>query len=73
MTIEVQVKTAKQTSRRTAVASGLVAFFITSGLVSWATPDGNLIVTLVPSLVVGGLVFGIASWCLGTGTIRGPR
>ena len=45
---------------RVAVASGLVAAFITSGAVSWATPDGNLVVTLVPALVAGLAVFGLA-------------
>ena len=47
---------------RAAVASGLVAFLITGGAVSWATPDGNLVVTLVPALAVGLTVFGLVSW-----------
>jgi hypothetical protein len=47
---------------RAAIISGLVAFFITSGAVSWATPDGNLVVTLVPSLSVGLIVFGLSLW-----------
>ncbi len=44
------------------VVLGLVAAVITSGFVSWATPDGNLVVTLVPGLAVGVAVFGVASW-----------
>jgi uncharacterized membrane protein len=41
---------------------GLVAASVTAGAVSWATPDGNLVVTLVPALVVGLAAFGIALW-----------
>jgi uncharacterized membrane protein len=41
---------------------GLIATVVTAGVVSWATPDGNLVVTLVPALLVGGIAFGIASW-----------
>lgn len=48
-------------SRLPAIA-GLVAAFITSGAVSWATPDGNLVVTLVPGLAVGLVVYGLAAW-----------
>ena len=47
--------------------SGLAAFVITSALVSWLTPDGNLVVTLVPALVMGLLVFGVAVWRLRRG------
>jgi hypothetical protein len=47
---------------RVAIAGGLVAFFVTAGAVSWSTPDGNLVVTLVPALVVGLTVFGLISW-----------
>ena len=47
---------------RTAIVLGLVAAFVTAGAVSWSTPDGNLIVTLVPALAVGLAVFGIAVW-----------
>jgi hypothetical protein len=43
-----------------AIALGLVAAFVTAGAVSWSTPDGNLVVTLVPALAVGLAVFGIA-------------
>ena len=45
------------------IVIGLVAAFITTGLVSWATPDGNLVVTLAPALAVGVAVFGFAVWC----------
>lgn len=38
------------------------AALITAGAVSWATPDGNLVVTLVPALGVGLLVLGLAFW-----------
>jgi hypothetical protein len=52
-------------SRRAAIASGLLAGLASSGTVSWLTPDGNLVVTLVPGLVVGLTVFGIVSWFSG--------
>ncbi len=41
---------------------GFVAAVVTAGAVSWATPDGNLVVTLVPALVVGLVAFGLALW-----------
>jgi len=44
------------------IALGAVAAFVTAGVVSWATPDGNLVVTGVPALAVGALVFGLARW-----------
>jgi len=44
------------------IVIGLVAAFVTAGAVSWATPDGNLVVTLVPAMVVGLAAFGIALW-----------
>ena len=47
---------------RVAIASGLIAAFLTAGAVSWSTPDGNLVVTLVPALAVGLAVFGLALW-----------
>ena len=40
----------------------VIATFVTAGAVSWATPDGNLVVTLVPALLVGGIAFALASW-----------
>jgi len=49
-------------SPRVAVASALIAALFTTGVVSWSTPDGNLVVTLVPALAVGLAVFGLASW-----------
>jgi hypothetical protein len=42
--------------------AGLAAAFVTAGVVSWATPDGNLVVTLVPALLVGAVVYGLAAW-----------
>jgi uncharacterized membrane protein len=45
-----------------AIRLGAIAAVITAGAVSWATPDGNLVVTLVPALAVGLTVCGIASW-----------
>jgi hypothetical protein len=45
-----------------AIIIGLVAAFVTAGVVSWSTPDGNLVVTLVPALAVGLVVFGVALW-----------
>ena len=45
-----------------AVVVSLVAAIITAGVVSWATPDGNLVVTLVPALAVALAVFGLAMW-----------
>lgn len=59
------MKTADQGDRspsKLPVVAGLVAAFVTAGAVSWATPDGNLVVTLVPALVVGLIVYGLASW-----------
>lgn len=43
---------------------GCIAAFVTAGAVSWATPDGNLVVTLVPALAVGLAVFGLGVWHL---------
>ena len=43
-----------------AILLGSIAAFMTAGLVSWSTPDGNLVVTLVPALAVGLTVFGLA-------------
>jgi uncharacterized membrane protein len=43
-----------------AMVSGLIAAFVTAGAVSWATPDGNLVVTLAPALAVGLAVFALA-------------
>ena len=45
-----------------AIALGFLAAFVTAGAVSWSTPDGNLVVTLVPALVVGLAVFRLALW-----------
>ncbi len=41
---------------------GLVAALVTTVAVASATPDGNLVVTSVPALVVGLSAFGLASW-----------
>jgi uncharacterized membrane protein len=43
-----------------AIVPGAIAAFITAGVVSWSTPDGNLVVTSVPALAVGLTVFGLA-------------
>jgi len=48
--------------RRVATACALIAAFVTAGVVSWFTPDGNLVVTLVPALAVGLAVFGLVLW-----------
>lgn len=49
--------------QRAAIAGGLVAFILTSGWVSWATtPDGNLVVTVVPGVVAGLIVYGLVRW-----------
>lgn len=61
----------RRKARRPAMALGFVAAFITAGAVSWATPDGNLVVTLVPALAVGLVVFGVALWHL-RGVHAGP-
>lgn len=45
-----------------AIVVASIAAFVTAGAVSWATPDGNLVVTLVPALAVGLAVFGLALW-----------
>lgn len=47
---------------RAAIGIGIGAFLVTSGVVSWATPDGNLVVTLVPALAVGLAAFGLVAW-----------
>lgn len=52
----------RQQARRPALVLAGIAFFITSGLVSWATPDGNLVVTLVPALAVSLVAYGAALW-----------
>lgn len=43
-----------------AILLGSIAAFITAGVVSCSTPDGNLVVTLVPALAVGLTVFELA-------------
>lgn len=53
-----------------AVVAGAVAAVATAGVVSHLTPDGNLVVTSVPALVVGAAVFGVA---LGILKWRGRR
>lgn len=52
------------TPRSAALAKriGVVAALVTAAAVSWATPDGNLVVTGVPTLVVGFSAYGVASW-----------
>ena len=46
---------------RPAIVSSLIAFFIAAAVVSWATPDGNLVVTLVPALAFGLVTFALVS------------
>lgn len=53
--------------RRIAIAIGLIAAFFTAVVVSWSTPDGNLVVTLVPALAVGLAVSGLALLCFRRG------
>ena len=55
---------------RVAIVIGLIAAFVTAGVVSWATPDGNLVVTLVPALAVGLAVFGLALWRIRRGNSK---
>jgi len=43
-----------------AILLGFIAAFITAGVVSWSTPDGNPVVTLVPARAVDLTVFGLA-------------
>lgn len=43
---------------------GVASFIATAGVVSWATPDGNLVVTLVPALIVGIAAFAATRWRL---------
>ena len=52
----------KQSRPRLPLMLGLVAAFATAAAVSWLTPDGNLVVTLVPAAAVGLATFGLASW-----------
>jgi peptidoglycan/LPS O-acetylase OafA/YrhL len=49
-------------SRAKAIIFGFIAALVTAVAVSQSTPDGNLVVTLVPALVVGVAVFGLAMW-----------
>ena len=53
-----------ENTKRPAVIAALAVAFVTSGAVSWATPDGNLVVTLVPALVLGLATYGVVSWRL---------
>ena len=57
-----QGESAKSKVPVAAIVFGLVAGVVAGGAVSWATPDGNLVVTLVPALVIGLAAFGIALW-----------
>jgi hypothetical protein len=47
-----------------ALVLGFIAVVVTAGAVSWATPDGNLVVTLTPALALGFVVFRLALWRL---------
>ena len=55
---------------RPAAAAGILAAIATAGAVSWATPDGNLVVTLVPAVVLGLAVFGLVRWRSRSGTAK---
>ncbi|UHQ18845.1 hypothetical protein LVB87_11700 [Lysobacter sp. KIS68-7] len=57
-----QGESEKSKSRAMAISIGFVAAFVTAVTVSLSTPDGNLVVTLVPALAVGLVVFGLTSW-----------
>lgn len=45
-----------------AAVLGFIAALVTAAAVSWSTPDGNLVVTLVPALAVGLTAFALALW-----------
>ena len=47
---------------RIAIVSAVIVTFVTAVAVSWSTPDGNLVVTLVPALAAGLAVFGLVLW-----------
>ena len=55
---------------RAPIVIGLIAAFVTAGAVSWSTPDGNLVVTLVPAVAVGLAVFGLALWRFRRGDLK---
>jgi len=57
-----QIDRSRPRLRFAAIAIGLVAAFLTAGAVSSVTPDGNLVVTLVPAVVIGLAGFFLASW-----------
>ena len=57
-----QDRRSQSKSRTKEMVLGFVAAILTAGAVSLSTPDGNLVVTLVPALVVGLVVFGVAAW-----------
>lgn len=51
--------------RRGAIVIALVLAAVTAVAVSWATtPDGNLVVTLVPAVIAGSAMFALARWRL---------
>jgi len=55
-------RSSRQNARLTAIVIGAIAAVFSAGVVSWVTPDGNLVVTLVPALAVGLVAYGVASW-----------
>lgn len=52
----------KAPASRRALLVAIVTTGVVAGLVSWATPDGNLVVTGVPALVAGLVAYGAARW-----------
>ena len=59
-----QSELAQHRRRFVAIVVALITAIITAIAVSSATPDGNLVVTLVPALVVGLAMYGLVLWRL---------
>lgn len=51
----------QRVSSRAPLIVAFVVGFATAGVVSWLTPDGNLVVTLVPAFLLGAITFAAAS------------
>jgi hypothetical protein len=65
------MNTSPSKSRGIAMVSGLIAAVVTSSVVSRLTPDGNLVVTLVPGVAIGLAVFGLVRWRFRRGEAAG--